>query len=319
MKLKMRLIAVLAALMFFVPFAASTSAQSVFAMTVTREGAPECAYGEQLIRMSFSGGVADNIFFQAFNTSQPELSMDAPFTLQYDAVERGDFATPIEHPFDIVVVDVEIGGVSSRLQFFTGSCGVPDTQTVVVVDPEPVDTDGDGLNDDVDECPEAAGPADNGGCPIVDPEPVDTDGDGVSDDVDKCPDTPTNTEVDETGCPIVDPVDPTPTPAPVDPTPTPAPVDPTPVPGDGGDGDGDGGSDGDGGAVDNGGDTDTDVDPAPAPVTPAPTAAPAVDPVTGLPVTGSGPAESSSTWPFFALGALVLLGGGVIGARRQEA
>jgi hypothetical protein len=119
------------------------------------------------------------------------------------------------------------------------------------------------------------------------------------------------------------PVDPMPTPDPVDPTPTPAPVDPTPtptpVPGDGGDGDGDGGSDGDGGAVDNGGDTDTDVDPAPAPVTPAPTAAPAVDPVTGLPVTGSGPAESSSTWPFFALGALVLLGGGVIGARRQEA
>src|SRR5690606_7450472 len=54
----------------------------------------------------------------------------------------------------------------------------------------------------------------------LDPEPVDTDGDGVSDDVDKCPDTPTNTEVDETGCPIVDPVDPTPTPAPVDPTPT---------------------------------------------------------------------------------------------------
>src|SRR5690606_25689548 len=50
----------------------------------------------------------------------------------------------------------------------------------------------------------------------LDPEPVDTDGDGVNDDVDVCPGTPAGTEVDETGCPIVDPVNPTPTPVPGD-------------------------------------------------------------------------------------------------------
>lgn len=315
MKLKMRLIAAFAALMFFVPFSASVSASAAadnFTATVVRN----CADNSFDVTFNPSFVIGFGATISTTSGGSPVLEFGSNPTTGIAHFEPGPY-------YDTIVLNVTFGDGDITVRSFGAllpECGV-DVTVGGSVDPEPVDTDGDGLNDDVDECPEAAGPADNGGCPIVDPEPVDTDGDGVSDDVDKCPDTPANTEVDETGCPIVDPVDPTPTPAPVDPTPTPAPVDPTPtpVPGDGGDGDGDGGSDGDGGAVDNGGDTDTDVDPAPAPVTPAPTAAPAVDPVTGLPVTGSGPAESSSTWPFFALGALVLLGGGVIGARRQEA
>ncbi|MFK7810362.1 MAG: OmpA family protein [Saprospiraceae bacterium] len=42
------------------------------------------------------------------------------------------------------------------------------------------DTDGDGLEDKLDQCPNAAGPKETQGCP-------DADGDGVSDDKDKCP------------------------------------------------------------------------------------------------------------------------------------
>ena len=42
------------------------------------------------------------------------------------------------------------------------------------------DTDGDGIEDSKDTCPEVAGLAEYNGCP-------DTDGDGISDDKDKCP------------------------------------------------------------------------------------------------------------------------------------
>lgn len=47
------------------------------------------------------------------------------------------------------------------------------------------DTDGDGICDNNDACPEEAGPAENNGCPILD-----RDGDGILDAEDDCPDTP---------------------------------------------------------------------------------------------------------------------------------
>src|SRR5690606_31470577 len=47
------------------------------------------------------------------------------------------------------------------------------------------DTDGDGICDNLDACPEEAGPAENNGCPILD-----RDGDGILDVDDDCPDTP---------------------------------------------------------------------------------------------------------------------------------
>ena len=46
----------------------------------------------------------------------------------------------------------------------------------------PKDTDGDGINDDVDKCPTEAGPKENDGCPDKD-----GDGDGIIDRLDKCP------------------------------------------------------------------------------------------------------------------------------------
>ncbi|MDD3763333.1 MAG: OmpA family protein [Nevskiales bacterium] len=42
--------------------------------------------------------------------------------------------------------------------------------------------------------------------PVVEPPPpADTDGDGVTDDLDQCPETPAGTEVDEVGCPLPPP------------------------------------------------------------------------------------------------------------------
>lgn len=75
------------------------------------------------------------------------------------------------------------------------------------IDPPVLDTDGDGVNDDIDQCPDTPldDEVDATGCTVVQP-PVDTDGDGVPDDVDACPSEPAQTT---DGCPVVVPPDPT--------------------------------------------------------------------------------------------------------------
>ncbi len=60
------------------------------------------------------------------------------------------------------------------------------------------DTDGDGVPDIDDLCPEVAGPASNHGCPVF----TDKDGDGVPDDIDRCPDVAGPKE--NFGCPWPD-------------------------------------------------------------------------------------------------------------------
>ena len=62
----------------------------------------------------------------------------------------------------------------------------------------PVDTDGDGVKDKKDKCPDTPHGAtvDETGCP------KDSDGDGVYDGLDRCPDTPKGVKVDPTGCPM---------------------------------------------------------------------------------------------------------------------
>ena len=63
------------------------------------------------------------------------------------------------------------------------------------------DNDGDGICNNSDACPDEAGPVENNGCPILD-----RDGDGINDDVDDCPDTPgVESSIDGcNGCPDSD-------------------------------------------------------------------------------------------------------------------
>lgn len=63
----------------------------------------------------------------------------------------------------------------------------------------PVDSDADGVADDMDKCPNTAAgtPVDADGCPL------DSDADGVADYLDKCPNTPAGTKVDAMGCTLL--------------------------------------------------------------------------------------------------------------------
>jgi len=103
----------------------------------------------------------------------------------------------------------ENAGVGDKKSFYEGvaNLGVliplgklPVEETaapVEVVEPAaPADTDGDGIGDDVDACPDTpAGTAvGSTGCE------ADTDGDGVPDHLDTCPDTAAGTAVNEQGC-----------------------------------------------------------------------------------------------------------------------
>lgn len=94
-----------------------------------------------------------------------------------------DAGTEVKNNFELS------GGISF---FFGGGPSEP---------PPPEDTDGDGVYDDRDQCPNTppGTTVDSFGCPV----PLDSDGDGVTDDRDQCPNTPMGTEVDANGCPIV--------------------------------------------------------------------------------------------------------------------
>jgi OOP family OmpA-OmpF porin len=76
----------------------------------------------------------------------------------------------------------------------------PDTPMGALVDEYgcPLDGDGDGVYDGLDICPDTPQGAvvDITGCPL------DTDKDGIFDGLDKCPDTPLDVDVDVRGCPL---------------------------------------------------------------------------------------------------------------------
>ena len=70
--------------------------------------------------------------------------------------------------------------------------------TMYVVAPKDKDSDGDGVLDSKDKCPNTPSgvKVDEAGCPF------DSDKDGVLDYKDECPDTPIGVAVDEVGCPF---------------------------------------------------------------------------------------------------------------------
>jgi hypothetical protein len=91
------------------------------------------------------------------------------------------------------LIDTDGDGIYDRYDL------CPDTRLGALVDKHgcPNDQDGDGVPDGLDRCPNSPPGAavDAAGCT------QDTDGDGVLDGLDRCPDTPKGALVDSTGCP----------------------------------------------------------------------------------------------------------------------
>lgn len=83
--------------------------------------------------------------------------------------------------------------------------------TMYVLNTQEKDSDGDGVLDSKDKCPntQKGVAVDENGCatavvPVVSSAVViDSDGDGVADSLDKCPDTPKGSAVDINGCPLI--------------------------------------------------------------------------------------------------------------------
>ncbi|HFQ81578.1 MAG TPA: OmpA family protein, partial [Desulfobacterales bacterium] len=68
-----------------------------------------------------------------------------------------------------------------------------------------VDSDGDGVYDQFDHCPDTPRgvKVDKNGCPLSETKTIiDSDHDGVPDSADLCPDTPQGIKVDKDGCPL---------------------------------------------------------------------------------------------------------------------
>ena len=82
-----------------------------------------------------------------------------------------------------------------KLRLFGGA--KPYLATTTPLPPAPVDTDGDGITDDVDKCPNEKGTAKYNGCPIPD-----SDKDGINDEEDKCPSEAGTAKYN--GCPVPD-------------------------------------------------------------------------------------------------------------------
>jgi outer membrane protein OmpA-like peptidoglycan-associated protein len=65
-----------------------------------------------------------------------------------------------------------------------------------------IDSDGDGVTDEFDKCPDVKGSTENNGCPAVEKiENADRDSDGIADSLDKCPDV--KGSIENYGCPVV--------------------------------------------------------------------------------------------------------------------
>ncbi|WP_439100824.1 OmpA family protein [Congregibacter sp.] len=94
-----------------------------------------------------------------------------------------------------------VGGVAVGAGVGAVICNLEEPAPVAVA-AAPVDSDGDGVMDDKDRCPNtpAGAEVDMDGCAL------DSDGDGVADYKDQCANTPAGVKVDATGCPVKDEV-----------------------------------------------------------------------------------------------------------------
>jgi outer membrane protein OmpA-like peptidoglycan-associated protein len=108
-------------------------------------------------------------------------------------LDRGEYFRALDH--------IEVAEANAK-EALRSSCGKP---AVIRAPASPADTDGDGIPDALDQCPnepeDKDGFQDEDGCPDLD-----NDQDGIPDALDKCPNDPEDKDgfEDEDGCPDLD-------------------------------------------------------------------------------------------------------------------
>jgi len=125
------------------------------------------------------------------------VSLTVRYMKGFKNIMNNDATATNVNQISSTVTNAHNSGVQATLKFrlFGGK-----QKTVAVTTPEVpavLDSDGDGINDDVDKCPNTAGVAKYNGCPVPD-----SDNDGVNDDEDKCPNVAGVAKYN--GCPVPD-------------------------------------------------------------------------------------------------------------------
>ncbi len=98
---------------------------------------------------------------------------------------------------DNMIVDEQINNIEATFGVVLALGGT--SKAIPAPVDKPLDSDGDGVNDQFDKCPHtpAGVVVDKDGCPL------DSDKDGKPDYLDKCPDTPAGVPVGKRGCPYI--------------------------------------------------------------------------------------------------------------------
>lgn len=135
-----------------------------------------------------------------------------PVVVAGEVEEEPEVRAPADDDGDGVMDDADsCPGTPAGVAVGADGCPLPEAEEPPVVEEEPPveavvpppepDSDGDGVADSLDRCPDTAAgmEVDEQGCPPM----RDRDGDGVIDSEDRCNDTPRGTEVDAVGCPVL--------------------------------------------------------------------------------------------------------------------
>ncbi len=152
--------------------------------------------------------LAGGVGMSTFDPDRKDIDSDNDFILNYGAGLKFFLSRNMALRADVRhVIDFDGGDTYNNLLYTAGLCfefGGKGKEAELAA---PMDSDGDGVTDDIDRCPGTPDGVvvDEWGCPksVAAPvvAPVDSDGDGVIDELDKCPDTPDGVKVDEKGCP----------------------------------------------------------------------------------------------------------------------
>jgi OmpA-OmpF porin, OOP family len=138
---------------------------------------------ENAVIAPFIFGYAQGVMMSKANkegSSKKEVGAGAPVGLGFNIRIGHDLALQLQGGYTFGLTDNMGDNIFYSVGIATEFGGVPEPPKPPVIIPVAVDTDGDGIPDDEDECPTIAGLAELNGCP-------DTDGDGIADHLDDCP------------------------------------------------------------------------------------------------------------------------------------